>query len=118
MLGIAGFVIMIAMTYQTYKTARNTGRNAGLWALTAFGVGFTFQFVIPFIIGMVLGIVLVMQGTTDPIELQSKILGPATVLGIICLVLSVVGMWLVFRHVSKVPDVLLSTEVPPPPEFS
>ena len=115
MLGIAGFVIMIAMTYQTYKTARDTGRNAGLWALATFGVGFTFQFIIPFVIGMILGILLVMQGTTDPVELQSKILGPATILGIVCLVISIAGMWLVFKHVSKVPDVPLTPGPPPPP---
>jgi len=115
MLGIAGFVIMIAMTYQTYKTARDNGRNAGLWALAVFGVGFTFQFIIPFIVGVVLGIILVAQGTSDPVELQSKLTGPALILGIVCLVISIAGMWLVFKHVSKVPDVPVGGEVPPPP---
>jgi hypothetical protein len=108
---------MIVMTYQTYKTARDNGRNGGLWALATLGVGIALQFVIPLIIGVVLGIILVMQGTSDPVELQSKIIGPANIFGIVCLVLSIVGMWLIFKHVSKVPGVPIAEVPPPPPEF-
>lgn len=115
MLGIAGIVIMIVMTIQTYNTARNNGRNAGLWTLAVLGVGLAFQVVIPLVIGIVLGIVLAMQGTSDPIELQSKIIGPANVIGIICIVISVVGMWLIYKHVMKVPDIRYSPDAPPPP---
>jgi hypothetical protein len=115
MLAIAGFVIMIVMTVQTYKTARDNGRNAVLWSLLTLGVGLAFQFVIPLLIGVVLGIVWVMQGTTDPADLQAKIYGPGIIIGIVCLVLSLVGMWLVFKQASKVPDVPYPSTPPPPP---
>jgi len=118
MIGIAAFVIMIVMIFQTYKTASSNGRNAGLWALASFGVGFSFQVIIPLAIGVVLGIVLVTQGMKDPIELQSRITGPANIIGIVCIVVSIAGMWIIFKHVSKVPDLPPANVPPPPPDFT
>jgi hypothetical protein len=119
MLGIAGFVAMIVMIYQTFKTARDNSRNGVLWALASFGVGITFQFIVPIVLGVVLALIIVAKGVSDPTELQSQIMGPANIIGIACLALSFVGMWLIYRHVSKVPDFPISAEgPPPPPEFS
>jgi len=118
MIGIAAFVIMIVMIYQTYKTARDNGRNAGLWALASFGVGFGFQIIIPLAIGVVLGIVLVTQGMHDPNELQSRIAGTANIIGVVCIILSIAGMWIIFKHVSKVPDLPPANTPPPPPDFT
>jgi hypothetical protein len=115
MLGIIGIVAIVVLTIQIYKTARNTERNAGLWALLAAIIGVSFQFVIPFLVGMVLAIIYVAGGTRNPAELQSQIYGPAMVIGIICLILSIVGMIVIFKIVSRVPDRPFASGPPPPP---
>lgn len=117
MLGIAGIVIIIVMTYQVYKTARDNGRNAALWALMTFGVGFGIQIIVPFFIGIVGGIVLVLQGTTDPQEIQSSMNVPSLVLEIVFLASSVYAMWLIFKRASVVPDSPVAGSPPPPPTF-
>jgi MFS superfamily sulfate permease-like transporter len=115
MLSIIGLVIVIVATYYTYKTAKDYGRNAVLWAIATFCVGFGVQFVVPIVIGFVLAIIWVIQGSTDPLEMQARLVGPAAVIGLICLVASLVGMWMILKKVSQVPDEPVGTTPPPPP---
>lgn len=122
MLFIAGIVAILVFTIQVYKTAVGTERNAPLWALLTAGVGIVFQFVVPFIIGIVLVVYYLATGT-PPDQLEGTMFtGLATILNVACLILSIVGMVLVSKHVSKiredVPANTGSMPPPPPPSFA
>ena len=115
MLAIAGLIAVFVATYFTYKTAKSTGRNP-LWALATLGVGLGFQLIIPLFIGIILGIVYVAGGT--PVDtLQNAIAGVSMIIGIVCLVLSFIGMGLIVRHVSTYPEDGDEIHIPPPPTF-
>lgn len=115
MLAIIGFVIVIVATYYAYKTAKDYGRNAILWAVATFCIGFGIQFIVPMIIGLVLAIIWMAQGTTNPVEMQSRLIGPAFFIGIGCLILSVIAMGIILKKVSQVPDEPIVSGPPPPP---
>jgi hypothetical protein len=118
MLFIGGIVAIVVFTIQVYKTASGTGRNAPVWAIITALVGVTFQFVIPIFLGIVLALYYIFAGS--PIEtIEADLQGPSTIIGIVCLILSIVGMVLVSKHVSKVVDVPVGspTQPPPPPRF-
>lgn len=118
MLLIVGIVAIVVFTYQVYKTAGNTERNPGLWAVITAVIGIGFQFVLPLIIGIVLAVYYLATGTPAD-QLESEIYGIAVVFNIVCLILSIAGMVLVMKHVSKVKDIipLASAGPPPPPSF-
>lgn len=115
MLTILGFVAIIVFTIQVYKAAKSTERNAGLWALVCALVGFGFQFVLPIAIGVVMGVYYAMTGM--PMEsIQAEIAGPAMVIGIVGLILSIAGMVLIAKYVSRVKaDIPADRAAPPPP---
>ena len=116
MLGVIALIAVFVAAYFAYKTATDNGRSGPLWALATIGVGFGFQIVIPILIGIILGIVYVMTGT--PVDqLQEKITGPATIVGFVMLFLSFVGIWLILKHVAKLPEDAPVERVPPPPTF-
>lgn len=103
MIGIVGFIAIFVVTYFVYKTARGTERNPALWAAVAFIVGFGFQIVLPMLVGIALGVYWAVSGR--PMELfADEMSGILTVASIVGLVLSFVSMWLVIRHVSRIPD--------------
>ncbi|MEQ1764532.1 MAG: hypothetical protein ABL984_15490 [Pyrinomonadaceae bacterium] len=114
MLGIIAFIAIFVFIIQVYKTAAGTGRNAALWALLTAAVGFGFQIVIPLLFGIIMAVVYIASGT-PPEEIETAILGPASIVGIIGLVASIVGMVLIAKHVGKVPDDPIGTVQPPPP---
>ena len=114
MLSILGIVAIVVFTIQVYKTASGTERNGGAWAAVTLVIGLGIQFVLPMIIGIAIGVYYVASGT--PVEeLQAEISTLATVIGVIGIVLSIVGMWLVMKHVSKVKDDDPKAVAPPPP---
>lgn len=117
MLSIIGFVIVIVATYYVYKTAKDYGRNAVVWAIATFCLGFGIQFVVPFILGLILAVLYMSQGTTDAAAIQERILGPAIVIGIVSIALSGVAMWVMLRMVSRLPDEPPVSQPPPPPDF-
>ena len=98
MLGIAAIIIC---TVLAFKTARDYGRSGPLWALITFGIGAGIQWVLGFLIGLALGIVYLMSGTS-PNEIQSKIAGPAYVIGFGTLILSVVVMLFILKYLGRV----------------
>ena len=113
-LSLLSFVAVIIATYHVYKTAKSYNRNAVLWAVIALVVGIGFQFVIPLFIGIILGIVWIVIGI--PIEgLQSAFETWAILLQLICIALSFVGLWLILRQVSKIPEDEPAVSRPPPP---
>lgn len=113
MLTILGLIAVVAMTVQVYKTARDTNRNAVVWALMTLAVGLGFQLVVPLLIGIVIGVVMMASGSSQA-EIQTAILPAAAIVGIVCLVLSFAGMWLIARQVSKIPE---DAAPPAPPTF-
>ena len=114
MIGILGLVAIVVFTIQVFKAARSTERNAGLWALFCAIVGIGFQLVLPLLAGIVMGVYYVLSGM--PAEyIQAEIQGPAQIIGIVGLILSIVGMVLIAKHVSKVKAEDLAVQAPPPP---
>jgi putative Mn2+ efflux pump MntP len=114
MLTIFGIVAIIVFTIQVYKTAAGTERNAPLWAIITAVTGIGLQFVVPFFFGLVLAIYYLATGTPQD-QLESEIYGMATIIGLLGLVLSVVGMYLVVKFVSRVKDEPRVPHAPPPP---
>jgi hypothetical protein len=112
-LGIAAIVIF---TVFIGKTAKENGRNAILWALAAVGVGLGLQFVIPILVMIVIAVVLVATGTR-PDQVEAAIGWWAFGLTFLFLALSVVGMFLILRHVFQLPEDPEPHDLPPPPTF-
>lgn len=116
MLGIIALIGVFAAAFFAYKTATGNGRSGPLWALATLGVGLGFQIVMPVVVGIILAVVYMSMGT-PPERLQEEITGPATIIGIVGLLLSFVGIWLILRQVSKLPADEPMTNLPPPPVF-
>jgi hypothetical protein len=119
MLTILGLVAVVVFPIQVYKSARNTGRNAAFWTVLTAVIGIGFQFVLPFFIGLVIAVVMI-AGGTPPENVAVDSYGLFLVIGIVSLILSLGGMYLVSRHVSIVPDdppSVAGPKPPPPPAF-
>ena len=115
MLFIGGIIAIVVFTIQVFKTAKGTGRNAGLWAALTAAIGIGFQFFVPLILGIIIAVYYLATGSS-PETLERDVQMPATVIGVISIIVSIIGMVLVSKHVSKVVDVPVgSREVPPPP---
>jgi hypothetical protein len=107
------YVIIAVATWQIYKAAKDTGRNAALWAvITAVG-SLVFQLTLGIGFGLfyALGIA-IWQWPEEGLETYSW---PA---GIVISVLNVVGIWLIHRHVSAVKEDDDVMPPPPPPTFN
>lgn len=115
MLSIIGIAVLVIATIQAYKAARDSGRSPVKWALITFGIGFGIQIILPFLIGIVIGIVWLATGSS-PEQLQEAIDVPAIIIGIVCLILSVIAVFLILRYLSKIPEEKLFTPPPQPPE--
>jgi len=117
-LQLLGLVSIVVFTYFVFKTARDYDRSAGLWALATVGIGIGFQFVVPILITIVISIILLASGTNSN-NLADAIGWGAFGISFMCLALSIVGMFLVLRHVAKLPDDIADSDirVPPPPTF-
>lgn len=116
MIGLIALIGVIVAAVFAYRTARDNGRNGPLWALATLGVGFLFQIVIPMIVGLVLAVIFLSSGGATE-QIQEKVETPAGIVGFISIFLSVVGIWLILRHVSKLPVQRPIENVPPPPTF-
>ena len=117
MIGIIALIAVIIAAVFAYRTAPETGRSAPLWALATLGVGCGLQIVFPMIVGVILALIFLWSGS--PIEqLKEKVEAPAGIIGFIFLFPSAIGIWLILRHVSKLPEERPIEQVPPPPNFS
>jgi uncharacterized membrane protein len=116
MLTVIGLAAAIVAAYFAYKTANENGRNGVLWLFATLTVGFGLQLMAPLFIGIIAGIAIVATGSS--IERAYQWLDDfAMPLGIILLLLSFVGMWLILRHVSRLPEDTPGNDLPPPPRF-
>jgi hypothetical protein len=114
MLSILGIVAIVVFTIQVYKSAASNNRNAAGWAVLTVILGIGIQFVVPVFIGLALGIYIAATGG-DVDGIQASYFGLFAVIGVAGIILSIVGMYLVMRYVSKVPDDDPSVYAPPPP---
>jgi hypothetical protein len=117
MLSIFGLVVIIVATYFVYKTAKEYGRNALLWAVATVSLGIGLQWILPMVMGVVMVFIWAAQGITDPAELQERLLGPAFVITIVGLFVSFIAMWVMLKLVSRLPEQSEAVVPPPPPEF-
>ena len=116
MLSILGFIAVIIAAYYIYKTAKDTNRSAVGWALITLAVGFGVQIVIPVLIGIVISIIMLTSGNSEA-QIQEFIQPVGLYLGIGCLILSFVGIWMIIRYVSGLPEQAFSEPPPVPPNF-
>ena len=116
-LQILGIIFVIVATYFIFKTAKENGRNPLGWALTAFGVGIGMQFIIPIILSIVVAFIFMATGTRAD-QLPVVIQTPSTIITFVCLGLSLVGVFMILRHISthrEEPEI--DDPPPPPPTF-
>jgi len=113
-LQLLGFVAIIAFTVFIGRTAKENGRNSILWALAGFGTGLGLQFVIPIIVVIVITIALIAAGTR-PDQVEDVLGWWAFGLNFLFIVLSLIGMFLILRHVAQLPEHQESGDAPPPP---
>ncbi len=116
MLSIVGIVVIVVACIHAYRSARDTGRRPILWLLAVLAVGIGFQFVIPTIIGLVLAIYYLSTGEHQA-QLVDDLTAWSLIIGIVCLVLSIVGMLYIAKRASVVPDEPAIQPPPPPPTF-
>ena len=114
MISIIGFVALIVIAFQVYKSAARTSRNPIGWAAFALLLGIGIQFVFPLMI--LVGHNLYLEIMRSKAERDFTVSGLIGVINVAAIVLSIVGMWLVARHLTRVSgDVDIE---PPPPSFS
>jgi len=115
MLSILGLIVIIVASVHVYRTAKQYERNAVAWTLITLAVGLGIQLILPLFILIIVGIIMV-TGGSSPEEIQAAISVPAIIISIVCIVLSVVGVFLILRHLSKIPEEESFTKPPSPPE--
>lgn len=116
MISILGLVAIIVIAIQVYKSAASTDRNPIGWTVLALLIGIGIQFVLP--VMLVLGYGIYLAATNSSADLQNIAFGLMGIIEVVAIVLSIVGMWFVAKHVSKVQDdVEIGPTPPPPPSF-
>jgi cytochrome bd-type quinol oxidase subunit 2 len=115
MLGILGIVVVIVATVLAYRTAKQYERNAVAWAAIVLAVGFGIQILVPIMVAIVIAVFMFSGVSSEP-EVQLAFQAPAMIIGIACLFLSIVGVLLILRFLSKVPEEKSFTQPPAPPE--
>ena len=116
MIAILGIVVIIVSTVMAYRTARDYERNGAAWAAIVFVVGFGIQIILPFFAAIIAAVVMIAGGST-PMEMQAALDVPATIFGIVCIILSIVAVMLILRYLSKIPEDKPFTPPPTPPTF-
>lgn len=105
-----GIIVPIIVTYFVYKNANENGRNGLLWAIINFVVTFGIQIAVGFAYALVALLVL---GWTE-----AEIDGWALPVNLIGVALSLLAAYLIYRHVTRVPDSMFREMPPPPPRFN
>lgn len=117
MVGILGLIFVIVAPFFIYRTAKQNGHKPFFWALTAFGLGFGVQLIIPLLFGIMFGVIFTVAGRSVE-EIREMAIGPASVVSLICLVLSVVSVFMIMRKVSAISEDKSFTPPPPPNSFN
>ncbi|MDQ2746956.1 MAG: hypothetical protein M3T96_06830 [Acidobacteriota bacterium] len=116
MITILGFIAVFIAAYFIYKAAKDTGRNAVGWALMTLAVGFGLQIFLPVIIVFIIALGMAISGKplTSIEQLPWSLDMIITLIG---WVLSFVGIWLIIRRVSTIPEDESFIAPPSPPTF-
>ncbi|MCW5961319.1 MAG: hypothetical protein KIS76_14235 [Pyrinomonadaceae bacterium] len=115
-LSLIGFIIIIIAAVTAYSTAKQYERNAALWAGLVVLVGIGVQWILPIIGVVAVGLIMLASGYSET-DFQQAILGPATIISVVCLILSVVAMLLILKYLSSGPVADSDSAPPKPPEF-
>ena len=116
MLSILGLIAVFIATYYIYKTAKDTGRNAVGWGLLTFGIGIGLQIILPAIILIIIAIVMSVSGRRLN-NVDELPFGINLIISLTGLAGSFVGIWLIMRRVSMIPDDEVFVAPPSPPNF-
>jgi MFS family permease len=117
---LLGTVATFVAAYFTFRTANENGRSGIVWGFISLLVGFGLQIVAPFVLGVLLVVIMLFTGTPQS-QIQSKIDGPANIIFYVFWLLGFVGLFLVIKFVSRLPETDESDIreiVPPPPTFN
>lgn len=118
-ISILGLVVVIVSTYLVYKTAKDNGRRAALWAVFTCIAGLALQFIIPTIATMIMVLVFMASSPAKTPYLQQQAMEDlnwyAFMFSIGGLVLSFVAIWAIMRFVLRLPEESTAPVVPPPP---
>lgn len=115
MINVFGLILLIVITVFVYRTAKDYGKNAGLWALITFGIGFIVQIVLPIIFIVVLAIILMMRGMSQQ-QVNDSI--PSFLITVVFLILSLVAGFLILRKVAQMPEEEPFMPPPSPEEYN
>ncbi len=116
MLSILGFITVFIATYYIYKTAGDTNRNAVGWALLTFAVGFGLQIIFPILIVFFIAAAMAVSG--KPLtNIEQLPWSMDIIIVLIGWAVSFVGIWLIMRRVSTIPDEENFAVPPSPPTF-
>lgn len=96
--------------FMAYKKAKSTGRSGILWAAITVGVYIGIQLAFALGIGVFLGVGVELLSWSETVYVDYNLLITA-----VCVAVSFGGVWLVFRHLDKLPDDEEVIAAPPPP---
>lgn len=106
-----GLIIPILLTIHVYRNAKETNRNAVLWAIINLAVIFGVQIFIGIAFGITLEIGTEFLGWEE--GLIEKLTFPINLVALVASLLC--SYFFVVRTVTRVPDELFNTPSPPPP---
>lgn len=105
-------IFALISAWLAYKKARDTNRNAILWAIIAAVTFIGTQLLVQLGFGILLGIGIELRGwSADIIDTYSL---PITIFAVI---ISFLSTWLVLRYLDKMPEDEAFVSPPPPPDF-
>lgn len=112
MISLIGLILLIVITVLVYKTAKDYGRNAVLWAAINFVAGFSIQIILPGFILFIIAAAATVGGSSTQ-QIQDDI--PIVTISIVCIFLSIAAGFLVIRHLGRTPEEDLFDAPPAPP---
>ncbi len=108
-----GIVIPILITYYVYKNAKENGRNAVLWAVINIAVILTVQIAVG-----IIALIFMWLAAGNTFNLENPYSGYDLLVNLIGVAVSLFASYLVYRHVTRVPETVFRQSPPPPPTFN